>query len=64
MQTTSITNRSAWSVSEIAQATGVSIGFVRKQIHAGALSARKLGRRVVVLDEDLRAWLNTRVTEG
>jgi excisionase family DNA binding protein len=49
--------RSAWSVSEISRSTGLSDGFLRKQIKLGSLRARKLGRRVLVLDRDLHIYL-------
>ena len=58
MEQTSITPRRAWSVREVAQTSSTSIGFVRKEIREGKLLGRYLGRRIVVLEEDLRAWLN------
>jgi hypothetical protein len=57
MTTTTNVTRSAYSVSEISRSTGLSTGFLRKQIKMGSLRARKLGRRVVVLDMDLRRFL-------
>jgi excisionase family DNA binding protein len=35
----------------------VSPGFIRKVIDAGEIPVRRLGRRVVIKDSDLRAWL-------
>lgn len=49
--------REAWSAPELAVAYGLSVGFVRKQIRTGTLPAKKIGRRVIVLDEDLRNFL-------
>jgi excisionase family DNA binding protein len=60
MATRTSVTRSAYSVSEISQSTGLSTGFLRKQIRLGSLRARKLGRRVVVLDTDLRRFLHGR----
>jgi hypothetical protein len=50
-------NRLAWSVSEVAISTGLSTGFVRKEIRAGKLRVRRKGRRLLVLDRDLRRYL-------
>jgi hypothetical protein len=58
MEQTSITKRRAWSVGELSKSHGLSDGFLRKKIREGALRARKLGRRVIVLDDDWRAFLN------
>jgi excisionase family DNA binding protein len=33
-------------------------------IKAGALKARKIGRRTIILDEDLRGWLASLPTRG
>jgi excisionase family DNA binding protein len=56
---THVTNdRLAWSIGEIAATTGLSAGFVRKEIRAGRLMARRAGRRVLVLDRDLRRYLD------
>ncbi len=52
--------RIAWSLIEIAKQTGLSLGFLRNEVRAGRLPVRRFGRRVLVLDEDLRRYL----TEG
>jgi len=56
---TKLTNvgRRAWSLAEICERLGVSRNFLLGQIQGGALRARRLGRRVVVLNEDLEAYL-------
>ena len=50
--------RLAWSLSEIAESLGISIGTLRKEIAMGRLQVRKIcRRRVVVMDSDLRRYL-------
>lgn len=49
--------RRAWSIAEVAARLGVSRHFILAQISRGALRARRLGRRVVVLTEDLESYL-------
>lgn len=48
----------AWSINEIATSTGLSPAFIRGDIRRGLLLTRKFGRRVVVLDRDLRNYLD------
>ncbi len=57
---TTSTQRAAWSLAEIATQTGLSLGFLRNEVRVARLPVRKFGRRVLVLDEDLRRYL----TEG
>ena len=58
MTSKNVTNRrKAWSASEIAIAYGFSLGFVRKLIYSGTLAAKKVGRRVIVLDDDFQRFL-------
>jgi excisionase family DNA binding protein len=45
------------SVAEISEVTGLSIPFLRRKISEGELRARRIGRRVIVLEEDLFAFL-------
>lgn len=47
----------AWRLDEIAQSTGLSVPFLRKEIYAGNLKSNKLGRCVIVLDSDLQEYL-------
>jgi len=49
--------RRAWSIAEVAAPLGVSRNFVLAQISQGLLRARRLGRRVVILAEDLDSYL-------
>jgi excisionase family DNA binding protein len=45
------------TVPEAAAQVAVSTGTLRKEIKKGNLRARRIGRCVRVLDEDLAAWL-------
>ena len=54
----------AWPIDEAAQATGLSKGFFRKIIANGELRATRAGRRVLIRDCDLRAWLDRNVQEA
>jgi len=47
----------AWSLSEVANSTGLSVGFLRNEIRAGRLLSRKFGRRVLVRNDDLQSYL-------
>lgn len=49
--------RIAWGLHEIADATGLSLAFLRNEVRAGRLSVRRFGRRVLVKDEDLKTYL-------
>lgn len=51
--------RMAWGFAEISQATGLSINFLRSEERNGNLPTVKFGRRVLVLDEELRKYLET-----
>jgi excisionase family DNA binding protein len=46
-----------YSIPDAARRAGLSSSNVRLVIQRGELKARKMGRRVLILDEDLRAWL-------
>ena len=47
----------AWSLGEISKQTGLSLGYLRNEVRAARLPVRKFGRRVLVLDNDLRVYL-------
>ena len=55
--------RTAWSLSEISQKTGLSLGYLRNEQRAGRLPIRRFGRRVLVLDDDLKTYLSRGSTE-
>jgi excisionase family DNA binding protein len=50
--------RIAYSVSEVAQQTGLSEPFIRLEIKRGNLRASRVGRRVAVLVTAMDEWLN------
>ena len=57
------------TVPEAAAQAAVSAGTHRKEIKKGNLRARRIGRCVRILDEDLAAWLRsdgsrTKAVEG
>ena len=58
METQEAIQRTAWSLAEIAQKTGLSLGYLRNEQRAGRLPIRRFGRRVLVLDDDLRTYLS------
>jgi excisionase family DNA binding protein len=45
------------SVDELANRWGVSTRTVRRQIKSGALRAHRIGRRVLISDADIAAFL-------
>jgi hypothetical protein len=51
--------RLAWGLSEISGSTGLSVAFLRAEVRAGRVPVRRFGRRVLVRDEDLRAYLSS-----
>lgn len=53
----------AWGIEELAVSHGVSPGHVRNAIASGELRASKLGRRVVITDENRKAWLSKHMIE-
>lgn len=60
MESPETTRRMAWSLAEISASTGLSMGFLRNEVRRGTLPIKKFGRRVLVLEEDLKNYL----TEG
>jgi hypothetical protein len=53
-------DRTAWRLAALAVSLGTSVGFLRNEIRRGALVARKCGRAVIVLESDLRTYLDQR----
>jgi excisionase family DNA binding protein len=49
--------RLAWGLSEVSQCTGLSVPFLRAEVRGGRLPVRRFGRRVLVRDDDLKAYL-------
>ena len=48
----------ACSVAEVAEITSLSKPFIRLEIKRGKLKARTFGRRILILQTDLRDYLN------
>jgi excisionase family DNA binding protein len=57
MDSTPTSQRLAWGLGEVAKHTGLSLAFLRAEVRAGRLAARKFGRRVLVPDEILQRYL-------
>lgn len=51
------TPRLAWTLDELARSLSVSVPFLRLEVKRGRLRAAHLGRRVVVLDSEVRRYL-------
>lgn len=51
------TNKFAYGLAEIANQTGLSTAFLRKEARAGNLKTKKFGARRLVLNEDLKNYL-------
>ena len=50
--------RMAWGLGEISEFTGLSLAFLRAEVRAGRLPVRRFGRRVLVKNADLEAYLD------
>jgi hypothetical protein len=46
-----------WTLHELAYSLGVSVPFLRLEVKRGRLQAAHLGRRVVLLDSEVRRYL-------
>lgn len=46
-----------YSLPEVANTTTLSVSLLRKHIRTGALKATKIGRRTVILADDLATYL-------
>ena len=65
MQSQDTIQRIAWGLAEIAESTGLSLAFLRNEVRKEALPVKRFGRRVLVLDDDLKRYLsNGRPNEG
>ncbi len=49
----------AHTIEMAAKAATVGRTSIYEAINSGALKAKKIGRRTLILDEDLRAWLTS-----
>ncbi len=58
MEVSVTSQKFAWSIAEISEATGLSVGFLRNEVRRGALPIKKFGRRVLVLATDLNDYLS------
>ena len=52
-----VTGRAAYSIAEVCASTGLGRDTIYGAIRAGRLIARKLGRRTIITDSDLRRFL-------
>ena len=59
MQSQDTIQRIAWGLAEIAESTGLSLAFLRNEVRRNALPVKRFGRRVLVLDDDLRRYLSS-----
>ncbi len=51
------TPKLGWTLDELARSLSVSVPFIRLEIKRGRLKAAHLGRRVIVLDIEVRRYL-------
>lgn len=51
--------RLAHSIAEAVRLTGLSRTYLYAALRTGALKARKVGRRTLILDDDLRVWITS-----
>lgn len=58
-----VTQKLSWRLNELPAATGLSLAFWRKAVRLGWLPAQKPegSAAIVILDRDLRAYLESRV---
>jgi len=61
---TATQSRLAYGLDEIANRTGLSTAFLRKEARAGNLKTKKFGARRLVLNEDLEAYLKGENEDG
>lgn len=53
----------AYSVEEVSKQTTLSVPFLRTEIRAGHLRVRRFGSRVLILNQDLMAYLQKQEAE-
>lgn len=49
----------AYSINDVLQIVSVGRSFLYEEIRAGRLKAFKVGKRRLIADEDLRAWISS-----
>lgn len=54
----------AFSIETAAQVASVGRSSIYEELKAGRLKAKKVGRRTVILADDLRAWLEAMPAMG
>lgn len=59
MKNQSVTQRIAWRLHDLASACGLSVSFLRSEIRAGRLTAKRAGTAVLVLDDDFKRYLDS-----
>ena len=47
----------SWTLLEIAEATGLSLSFIRYEVKRGNLPIKKFGRRILVLNQDFNNYM-------
>jgi excisionase family DNA binding protein len=52
-----VTRKEAWSVEELSRSYGLSRGYWWNEIRRGTLPSKRFGRRVLILQKDLDAYL-------
>lgn len=55
----SLPERIAWSLAEISASTGLSLAYLRNEARRGSLPIKRFGRRVLVLNTDLKNYLES-----
>jgi excisionase family DNA binding protein len=49
--------RISWGLTEASVATGISVATLKRAVRAGKLRTSKVGRRTLVLNEDLQRFI-------
>ncbi len=61
---TTVTQKVSWRLKELPAATGLTMAFWRKVVRLKKIRTRKVGSAIVILDSDLREFLNGKETGG
>jgi excisionase family DNA binding protein len=51
--------RRSWSIKEVAVRNSLSSAKIREEIKRGHLHAKRVGRRILILDEAEQRWLHS-----